>query len=371
MSAPIVVGSNFAGLNGPNVFSTTSAPSLSVKQWSNFDNNRTHWRTLHTASNTINWGNLDTAVANAKAAGITDGLYVLYGCPTFLAQAADNATAGPYGGQGEGSYPTDLAQLTYFCQQFAARNASTWGNFFRRVQLFNEPEGTSGPFTGTNRGAGNFYWGTAAQYVNMLWTAYSALKGGDATLEVLSPGCYDMTVFATWLDTQGTTGSATGKYGYECFDGVALHPYHAAPNGTYSARGDFATLPKGGVNAARALMVARGRQGLRFHATEFGFDSNGGSAIITAFLALTAAERKQRMARTIVSAVRNGFSTFLAWSFENAGNYCGQIGSDSTGVDAGFNEAAAAIAGKTITAGGYYFDGREWLQFSDGSSYTV
>lgn len=366
VSGNISVPASFFGINAQDWPSTGSAPAFSFGSYSNFDNNRTHWRTLHTASNTINWANLDAVVSALQARGVSDGTYVLYGCPTFLAQAGQAATAGPYSGLGEGSFPTDLTQLTYFCQQFAARNASTWGGFFKRVQLFNEPEG--GNFSGV-AGASNFFWGTATQYVDMLWTAYSALKAAAPSLVVLTPGTYNMTTFSTWLAASGTANPT--RLGRDCFDAVALHPYHATPNPTYSGRGDFLGLFAGGITQARTVLASNGRTGLDFYATEYGFDSSGSTGVIAAFLALPAADRKTRMSRQIMAAARSGWKSFCLWSLGNTANLCGDLAADTTGVIAGAQEAYAAVSGKTITAGGYYPDGREWLNFSDGTSYVV
>lgn len=373
VSSSAAVSVDFFGLNSQDWPSTGSAPAFSFGSYSNFDNNRTHWNRLHTAANTINWAALDTVVAALQARGVTDGTYVLYGTPTFLAQgypgAGQSIVNGPYSSgsvPGEGSYPTDLAQLTYFCQQFAARNASSWGGFFKRVQLFNEPEG--GNFSGTANSS-NFFWGSATQYVDMLWTAYSAIKAADPSMVCLTPGTYSMTTFATWLAAFGTANAT--KRGADCFDAVALHPYHAAPNGTYSARGSFTTLVSGGIVSATSVLAAAGRTGLDFYATEYGIDSSGSTGVVAAFLALPAAERATRISRLFMSAHRAGFKNLCLWSFGNSANLCGDLTADTTGVIAGAQAAYLAMVGKTRAAAGYYPDGREWIRFTDGSEYVA
>jgi hypothetical protein len=276
---------------------------------------------------------------------------------------------GPYSGStfpGEGSYPTDLSQLTYFCQQFAARNASTWGGFFKRVQLFNEPE--SGNFNGI-ASAGNFFWGTLTQYVDMLWTAYNAFKAADPTLVLMTPGTYNMATFATWLAAVGTVYPTKG--GKDCFDAVALHPYHATPNCTYSGRGDMTTLYAGGLRSASSILSSFGRTGLDYYSTEYGLDGSRLTGVTAAFLALPAEDRAQRVERQHIAAARSGIKSFYTWSFGNLGYYFGDYVNDTTGVILGRQRSYAAMVGKTIIAGGYYPDGREWLNFSDGSSYVV
>lgn len=291
---------------------------------------------------------------------MNNGIYVIYGCPTFLAQAGQAATAGPYEGLGEGSYPTDLSQLTYFCTEFANRNTTVWGGFFTTVQIFNEPEG--GNFSGVANST-NFFWGTAVQFVDMSATVYAALNGTGLTR--LSAGTYKMSTFNTWLSTQG---SVTGKFGYECFDAVAAHPYHAAPNGTYSARGNFKTLPDGGVNGIRSTLTTYSKQNVDIYFTEYGLDGSESTGIVATFLAKTAAERKLLIIRLIMAAARSGVKNFCFWSYGGA-QLVGDMVTDTTGVALGINEANLAIAGKTITSGGWYPDGREWLQFSDGTEY--
>jgi hypothetical protein len=339
-------------------------PIFNFGHYSNYDCNALHWRSLHTATNTIDWTNVNALVTAMQGRGVSSGTFAIYGCPTFLAQAGQESVAGPFGGLGEGSYPTNLAQLTYFCQQFAARNISAWGGFWRNIQLFNEPEG--GSFSGT-ASASNFFWGSATQYVDMLYTAYSALKAADPTLVLLCPGTYNMTVLATWLSA---TGPVTGKLGHETFDAVATHPYHAVPNGAYSGRGDFTTLAQGGLTTFRNALAPYGKSGVDFYATEYGIDSSASTGVVANFLALSAANRAKEITRRCMAAARSGLKTFAPYSYGGS-QLVGDLPHDTTGSALGYKNAYDGMAGKTINAGGYYPDGREWLQFTDGTSMLV
>lgn len=331
---------------------TTMASTLNASSVSNFQNGDTLWCALHTGLNTISWTDLDAFVDDAKAAGIESGLYVLYGCPTFIAQPADQTVAGAYGFLGENSYPSDLSQLTWFCQQFAARNVATWGGFFKWVQLFNEPE-AGGEFTAS----GDFFKYSATQFVNQLWTAYSAFKAADPSLELLCPGTYDMTVMATWLDTTENVSGFT-KHGYDCFDHIALHPYYATPNPAYSGRGDFYTLNRGGIGKTKELLDVRGKTGVKYYATEWGFSTY--DPPVTALIeGLSDADRALIMQREILGAMRVGFSGLWLWGVGNAYHYSGNIGADPNGVDAGFNAAAAVVVGRTPIDAGYCANGAE------------
>lgn len=360
VEAPIAVPAAFLGLVSQDWPALGQAPALAPRSLSVSDNRRTHWRNLHTAPGVIDWTTLDTVVAGARAAGIDHGLYLLYACPTWLASTGA-AQVGPYGGLGEGAMPADLSALAAFCTAFAERNLAQWGAFFRLVQLFNEPE--SGAFSGVASST-SYWWGTAAQYVDMLATAYAALHAADSTLTVLTPGTGSVATMATWL---AATGPVTGKQGRECFDAVAIHPYHATPNPTYTGRGDVYGLASCGVRNIRAALTVAGRGGVDLYATEYGFYSPVTPAAVTAFLALPAADRRKRMARTLLSMARHGIKGVYVFSSGNVDNLSGQLGADAAGVDAGFADGAA-VCSKTIARGGWFSDGRECIEFSDGSS---
>jgi hypothetical protein len=341
------------------------ASLVGATSYSTFCNPDSFWTNAHTAANTTDWTKLDAIVSAAKAGGCTSGLYVLYGCPAWLAQPADQAVNGPNNLPGENSYPTDLSQLAWFCTQFAQRNRTTWGGFFRWVQLFNEPETGGTPFTAT----ASFFKYSAAQFVAQMWTAHAAIKTADPTIETLSAGTFNASVMATWLDAQeGVTG--LGKYGYQCFDNLALHPYYARPNPTYGWRGDFATLNSGGIAVFKALLAARGRIGLKFYATEWGFCTYD-PPVSALILEMPAADRATLMARTVIGALRAGFSGLWPWGVGHPNNYAGQLGFDATGLDSGYNAAAAALAGKFKDSAGYYKDGRESITFNDRTTYVV
>ncbi len=362
----VLVKPEFFGLNIQDWPSSGSAPTLNFGSVSTYDNKRTHWGRMHTSANTVDWTPLDALVAACQARGVNDGTYVLYGTPTYLAQAGQAATTEPYGLAGGASYPTDLSALTWFCQQFAARNIETYGGFFKRVQLFNEP--ASGSFSG-NAVSTSFWWGTAPQYVDMLATAYSALKTADPSLTMLTAGIDQVSALITWSSAQGPV---TGKYGHQCFDAVAAHPYNAVPNPSYSGYPDVKNLVSTGVSAIRAALAPYAKSGVDIYATEYGFFSGSYTSVAANFVASeTVANRKLRMQRALMSMIRNGIKACYIFSYQNVMNLSGDLSTDASGVIAGYNEVIANVVGKTVVGSKYYDDGRERLEFSDGTYYEI
>src|SRR5574343_107796 len=379
-SSGILVRPSFFGLNTQDwpVRAGTSggnAPTFPVGSLASWDSAQLHWRYLHTAANTINWSTVDTFVSQARAAGISEGTYVLYGCPTFLASSGAGV-AGPFGGLGEGAYPNDLSQLEYFCRQFVSRNASSWGSFFKEIQLFNEPE--LGGF-GAAPSASAFVWMTATQFVDMLWTAYAAFKTADPTLKIMSSGTFKLSganSLSVWASTAGTVFPA--KTGSDCFDAMALHPYHARPNGYYGMQGDILSLDAGGLLKLRTVLKPLGKWPIECHVTEYGV-SSGSDAELTEFNAATAEFRRLFAFRLDMSMACNGIKKNNIFSLGNVANLCnnldivtlGGLPPDTLGYKLGRAQAYAAMVNKTIVAAGWYADGRQEINWSDGTVLTV
>lgn len=377
-SGGIFVPASFFGLNTQDwpVRAGTSGgngPTFPVGSLAAWDCPPLHWRSLHSAANVINWANLDTFVSAARASGIAEGMYALYGCPTFLASSGA-AVAGPYGGLGEGAYPNDLSQLSYFCQQFAARNIGVWGRFFRQIQLFNEPD-----FTQTVSG-GTFWWGTRAQFVDTLYTAYAAVQAADPTLVVMSPGTFSVTNGNTGMDQWISQAGAVnpGIVGANCFDALAMHPYHARPNGSYGLAGDIASLQLGGLLKFRALLQPLGKWPIDCYVTEYGV-SSAADAELAEFNSGSAEYRRLLAFRNDMAFAAAGVKKNHIFSLGNAANLCSNLDSvtlnsvapDTSGFKLGRAQAYAAMAGKRIVAAGWYADGRQEINWSDGSVLTV
>lgn len=373
VGAPVYVPPEFFGLASQTWPSSGSAPTFPFGRLTTFNNTSTHWRHLHSSLNTINWTDLDAWVTGAKAAGAVKGTYCLYGCPLFLASTGTGA-AGPFGNLGECAHPNDLGQLTYFCTQFAQRNISTWGRFFDVVSPFNEP--TLGP--STVPGPSFYEWSTEGQFVDKLWTAYSALKAADSTLTVLSPGFFRLdnlndSNFAGLGYLHGVFGTVnTTKRGTDCYTGLATHQYSVVPEGSaVSGKGSVNSLQYGGVRAYRDLV--RGGTAITgpIHITEMGF-SAGVDWEQTLFFAKTATYRESFIQCVYIDAMLAGVSSVHPWSYSNSSNLAGNLSTDDPGVISGLRKLYNAVAGKTIVSpSGITPSGGRFLTFSDGNAYTV
>lgn len=367
MSGAIPISAEFFGLASQDWPSVGSPPTFPFGRISNFDNSRTHWRSLHTANNTINWAALDTFVTGAKAVGVVKGIYCLYGCPTFLASTGASV-AGPYGGLGEIAYPNNLAQLTYFCEQFALRNISTYNRFFDCVSLFNEP--------------GSVFWGgTMPQFVDTLWTGFEALKGTDSSLTILTPGTFDLSNITgslfngigAWLTVFGSINST--KRGIDCFEAIGSHPYRAFPDGkAFSGAGSILSLQQGGILNFRKVLKQAGHpqaETMPFYVTEYGV-SSATDAQLTAYLAQSPLYREYFIQCLWIDAMLAGVKSMTPWSFDNISNLMGNLKTDDPGVVSGLRKLYNACVGKSIVApSGVTSSGGRLLTFSDNTIYSV
>jgi hypothetical protein len=121
----------------------------------------TRWDQIEPAQGQYNWAPLDSAVANAQAAGATDIMYVLGSTPQW---AARNPNLSGLYGDGTTSLPADLEYYLEFVRQVAKRYKGKITSY----QIWNEANTRS------------FYEGD--------WTALALLtKRTHDTLEVVDP----------------------------------------------------------------------------------------------------------------------------------------------------------------------------------------
>jgi len=383
-SGPLFIPTTFFGTNTQDwpVRAPTSGgdgtnpPAFQLGIVSTYDCSALSPSVMFTAANTINWANLDLFVTQWVANGVLSGIFAWHSIGAWLAQAGQAATNDPYGRPGGGSYPNDLTQVAYFFQQFIARNKTVWNGFFKAIQVRNEPEANN--FAGTTVGE---WWGTAQQFVNERAVIYSTVKTADPSMVVLTCGMYNVPTFSTWLaqaaggsDIAAAYPALVGTMGWQTFDAVASHPYWATANPTYAGRGTHGTLPQGGVNQIRLALVPYNKQGIDIWCTEFGYDSGGSraspSATVQAWLAQSANQRRIETIRRFMSGIRHGLKCMCDFSY--GGNLlCGDQVADTTGYVLGRQQVYSACAGKTMSAAGYYPDGREWMNFTDGTSLVV
>jgi len=364
----------FPSDNWPRTTATPPAHVASIGSVTNFADRLMMWSNFHTATNTINWAVLDTYVANARAAGVTEGKYQVYGTPAFLASTGAG-TLGPYGLLGECAYPgngdASLAQTTYFCTQFAQRNISAWGRFFTLISAGNEMDWrqTTGPLV--------FWWGTRAQYVDFAWAVRAAFEAADPAMRIGSAGTFKLYATDNGLDQimnqSGTVfPTKTGKDVFEIFCG---HPYGAGPSPAQpNQSGDFLSNSSGGIREASAFLNLYGKTMQGYVADEWGVsNSNDVGTVLAQFLAQSATFRSNFIERMFMMAPMQGCQGIYPWyhSSSGAGSLSGNWVTDTTGVINGYIQASTNLVGKTAVAGGYFKDGRVSLTFSDGTSRTV
>lgn len=376
-SGAIEIDSSFFGLTtGSTTWPVSGpAPDFPFGRLSTYGAKQVFWGALHTASNTIDWTALDSLVAAAKAVGVQKGIYGLYRCPTFLASTGADV-AGPWGELGECAHPNDLAQLTYFCTQFASRNVSVYDSFFDAVQLFNEPYLSAS----TTPGNTLYEWSTPAQFIDKLWTAYAALKAEDSSLVVLSPGMThygNVTSPIAGLGYLSTISGATNstKTGLDCYEGVATHWYGLVPEGA-AATGQTINSWNGeevdGLRVyAKAVSDSLAVSG-PVHVTEFAVSAAPSGQKVDAFLAATAQYRESWIQCFYIDAMLLGVKSVSPWIFGGGDSLGVDMVNDDPGVISGLRNIYNACAGKTIVApSGVTPDGGRFLTFSDGSTYTV
>ena len=357
-----------AALNWPRTTADVPAFASSIGSVTNFGDSLTFWGSMHTAPNTIDWTTLDNFVANARAAGVQDGIYCLNGTPTFLA-GASSGIQGPHGMLGEGAYPTDLGQLTYFCQQFAIRNNAVWGHFFSLVSAGNEMDYREIASTGY------FWWGTRAQFVDFSWTVKAAFNAADPTMRIGSPGMFEAFEQNYGMDqviNQPGTVNPT-RTGKDCFEWACTHPYFAGPTSIQAqSYGDLTNARTLGTNVVRDFLGRNGKTVAGVIASEWGFGPGDGFAPYIAFLAQTPAYRASFMERLFMCGFMYGMSGIYPWYY-GAGSPSGQWQTDTNGVVLGYTNASANMTGKTWAGTGGYdtVTGQVTMDFTSGSSRVV
>lgn len=355
----LAVPADLIGINSqdwPHVASP--APDFEFGHYHTIDNKRVHWNALHTAPGVYDWAAMDTLISALDGKSV---YFCFMGTPTYLAQVADAAVVGPYGGAGEMSMPSSIADMQAFLVALVNRYPT-----IKAVQFGNEPT-----FTGNGSPLTTFWWGTAAQLVDYCHYGIQAVKSVRPEIICTTPAVYDSGTFAAFLDA---TGTLCGLKGWEvAYDGLCLHPYMAYPNLRTNETGmDINTLYLGGITSFRKMMTDRGAQSLPIYMSEYGVASVAAHPRKIAFDLFTAAKRRQFIARMGISAARNGVKMLSFFSFGSNSNLCGSM-TEAGGSGAGVGDAHAAVAGRTLLADatGYQIDGTEVGACADGTSYAI
>jgi hypothetical protein len=341
------------------------------------------------------WNTIETSAGVYSAAALTalDSIitfqrtnnasvyFGLYATPTFYAQTAahpavgDNTVNGPWGaGLGECSYPTSLTAVTNFVNMLINRynkaggawydaNFATLGKGIQYWETWNEPD-----YPNANN-AGGFWWGTAAQMVDLAQTQYAAIKALDPTIIVSTPGFNNHNLGKTFLTTTGSLG----KTGLESCDVYAWHPYRMNPPlvGFNSLTEDIISGSLG-INAIKEWMVSQGIS-LPLWISEWGFDWDSSSITASMWYAKSATFRYTWIARMFMILAAHGIKNVHPWNW-NSTSATGNSGNwqqDTNGVQLAYNDFAEKVSGKTIISCTYALPGKVTLNFSDSTTWSV
>jgi hypothetical protein len=167
------------------------------------------WATIQPTPDTFNWGPLDSAVANAQAAGIAEIQYAFGHTPVWA--AAQPNKPGPIG-NGTASEPANMAYFTNFARAVAER-------YRGRITSYDM----------WNEGNLKIYWtGTSKQLADLTIQGSRAIKSVDPAAKVLTPsityGAFTRRP-KFWKDFALRLKKARWP-----IDAVNVHPYSKTPN---------------------------------------------------------------------------------------------------------------------------------------------
>jgi hypothetical protein len=167
------------------------------------------WATLQPTPDTFNWGPLDSAVANAQAAGVAEIQYAFGHTPVWA--AAQKNKPGPIG-NGTASEPANMAYFTNFARAVAER-------YRGRITSYDM----------WNEGNLKIYWtGTSKQLADLTIQGSRAIKSVDPAAKVLTPsityGAFTRRP-KFWKDFALRMKKARWP-----IDAINVHPYSKTPN---------------------------------------------------------------------------------------------------------------------------------------------
>ncbi len=167
------------------------------------------WAALQPTPDTINWGPLDAAVANAQAAGIAEIQYAFGHTPVWA--AAQPNQVGPIG-NGSASEPANMAYFTNFARAVAERYRGRITSY----DMWNEANL-------------KIYWtGTSKQLAQLTIEGSRAIKSVDPGAKVLAPSITYGAFLrrpSFWKDYASRMKKARWP-----IDAVNVHPYSKTPN---------------------------------------------------------------------------------------------------------------------------------------------
>ena len=285
--------------------------------------------------------------------------------PVWAAQVAFQTINSQYNTAG-GSPPASWSAWEDHVGSVVTHNAGR-GKF--RYEPWNEPS-FSGPGVGGGGTSTAFFWGTAAELVEMAWRGRQIAKAADPTCEWCSPAFTGSLVGGsaqTWLFAQDPT---SGKFGHETMDSFVMHPYTAKP--TFDLGTGVGGAGEGKIGATKRLLMMLGRPTLPFHVGEVGIGSGLGDSHLTEWASFTPGQRYAGLLRRMLISAARGCKSYMHYSHTPASGLSGDFVNDAQGVVLAMTQMHQ-LGGQTIPAGGAALlpDGTVTVSFADGSTLTV
>ena len=281
--------------------------------------------------------------------------------------AADQARSF-YDAYGGGGYPVNgLTAWGNFIAALVARYnapAGAWrvanpglGKGLQYLEIWNEPN-----FDGQG-----FFWGTAAQMVDMSYVALTSAKAVDPAITILSPSFFTSTALQSFLSTSGAVN--TGKTGKDGCDAIAWHIYNRPAPGTKLGAwtDDFATglLGRDEINRVQRLVGTN----MQIYVTETGWEYQNSTPELTLLAAQPANYRYQDWCRRMMLAAAWGYRCWASYVWDAP--YLNWAMNDPDGAARAITDMHTILPGKTIVAASYVNGGGPVsLTFGDGNTLT-
>lgn len=352
------------------------------------------WNTVEPTQGNYVWTDLDVFIADQANRGLSI-TYYLHFMPAWASANPTQASSitGANAGSGGPLTSTGRTGLTNHITAVINRYKAK-GTPIKYLSIWEEPS------IPTTLGLGT-WWGTAGDLVDLSYTVYAAAKAADSTITLLAPSSASNNYGPnTWITSTGTVN--TGVHGYDTYDWYSVDMFGYAP--TAFQWGDDMTQAKfinqtsiiNGSQSISTLINSCNTQ-MGAHVKPIAMVSGGytgawspyAANILALFRGKPALFRKQYIARSMLEAAALGMKQWVWYGVDadytlgiatglpigttpaNTDEFSGDFLADTNGVIAGFNEAASAISGKTMTFCGYKGDGSMFAAFNDGSTYSI
>lgn len=362
--ASVTVPANFLGMhiNNPLLATGTADPPPAFTYGTYRSQSAgISWRHINTSNGVYDWSKLDAIINYERGLG-HDICYTFYGTPQWAASIT--GTNGPYGGNGEASPPTSNATAASFITALLTRYNTGGVRKIKYIELWNEPS-----FAQVVDNL-HYWWGTAAQLVATAKAVADAARAVDPGIIILSPGFDQVSPvnnLAIWL----AANDGSGNLGKNLIDGVAFHAYYSTGYGPMS-------IFNGGTNyyvditRVKAAIIGAGLSASTpIYCTEWGLSTAVGGTVLAQFAALSAAQRKARIGRTLLMAALQGVQFFGVYAYGSPSeNLSGDLVGDTSGALAALVDIQSKIAGKTLTNATINQDGQITV-LADSQLYSV